>query len=42
MKGEKLSTRIMLKELNAVSVAIMVFNPFKKSCGSDEKAHEPV
>jgi Raf kinase inhibitor-like YbhB/YbcL family protein len=32
--GENLSPRITLRGLNAVSVAIMVFNPFEKSCCS--------
>lgn len=32
--GEDLSPVIRLKELSAVSVAIMVFNPFEKSCCS--------
>jgi len=32
--GENLSPRIRLKELHAASVAIMVFNPFEKSCCS--------
>jgi Raf kinase inhibitor-like YbhB/YbcL family protein len=32
--GENLSPRITLRGLNAKSVAIMVFNPFEKSCCS--------
>ena len=32
--GENLSPGIKLKGLNAASVAIMVFNPFEKSCCS--------
>jgi phosphatidylethanolamine-binding protein (PEBP) family uncharacterized protein len=32
--GENLSPGISLRGLNATSVAIMVFNPFKKSCCS--------
>ncbi len=32
--GENLSPRIMLRELHAASVAVMVFNPFEKSCCS--------
>lgn len=32
--GENLSPRIRLKGLNASSVAVMVFNPFEKSCCS--------
>ena len=32
--GENLSPRITLKGLHAASVAIMVFNPFEKSCCS--------
>jgi Raf kinase inhibitor-like YbhB/YbcL family protein len=30
--GEKISPRLILKGLNAASVAVMVFNPFNKSC----------
>lgn len=33
-EGENRSPRLKLKGLNAVSVAIMVFNPFEKSCCS--------
>jgi len=32
--GENFSPRILLKGLNAASVAVMVFNPFEKSCCS--------
>jgi Raf kinase inhibitor-like YbhB/YbcL family protein len=32
--GENLSPEIILKGLNAASVAVMVFNPFEKSCCS--------
>ena len=32
--GENISPRLLLKGLNAVSVAVMVFNPFNKSCCS--------
>jgi hypothetical protein len=32
--GENLSPEIFLKGLNAASVAVMVFNPFEKSCCS--------
>jgi Raf kinase inhibitor-like YbhB/YbcL family protein len=32
--GENLSPAIRLKELSAPSVAVMVFNPFEKSCCS--------
>jgi Raf kinase inhibitor-like YbhB/YbcL family protein len=32
--GENLSPRIRLQGLNASSIAIMVFNPFEKSCCS--------
>lgn len=32
--GENISPRILLKGLNAASVAVMVFNPFEKSCCS--------
>jgi hypothetical protein len=32
--GENLSPRILLKGLEATSVAVMVFNPFEKSCCS--------
>jgi Raf kinase inhibitor-like YbhB/YbcL family protein len=32
--GENLSPRITLKELKCVSLAVMVFNPFEKSCCS--------
>jgi Raf kinase inhibitor-like YbhB/YbcL family protein len=32
--GENLSPEIILKGLNAGSVAVMVFNPFEKSCCS--------
>jgi Raf kinase inhibitor-like YbhB/YbcL family protein len=32
--GENISPRIILKGLNAASVAVMVFNPFEKSCCS--------
>jgi hypothetical protein len=32
--GENLSPRLLLKGLNAASVAVMVFNPFNKSCCS--------
>jgi Raf kinase inhibitor-like YbhB/YbcL family protein len=32
--GENISPRIRFKGLNATSVAVMVFNPFEKSCCS--------
>jgi hypothetical protein len=32
--GENISPRLLLKGLNAASVAVMVFNPFNKSCCS--------
>jgi Raf kinase inhibitor-like YbhB/YbcL family protein len=32
--GENISPRLKLKGLNAASVAVMVFNPFNKSCCS--------
>jgi Raf kinase inhibitor-like YbhB/YbcL family protein len=32
--GENLSPRLTLKGLNASSVAVMIFNPFEKSCCS--------
>jgi Raf kinase inhibitor-like YbhB/YbcL family protein len=32
--GNNLSPRIRLKGLNAASIAVMVFNPFEKSCCS--------
>jgi Raf kinase inhibitor-like YbhB/YbcL family protein len=32
--SENLSPRIILKELKCVSLAVMVFNPFEKSCCS--------
>jgi Raf kinase inhibitor-like YbhB/YbcL family protein len=33
-EGENISPRLLLKGLNAASVAVMVFNPFNKSCCS--------
>jgi Raf kinase inhibitor-like YbhB/YbcL family protein len=32
--GENISPRLILRGLNAASVAVMVFNPFEKSCCS--------
>jgi Raf kinase inhibitor-like YbhB/YbcL family protein len=32
--GENISPRLLLKGLNAASLAVMVFNPFNKSCCS--------
>jgi len=32
--GENVSPRLILKGLNAASVAVMIFNPFEKSCCS--------
>jgi hypothetical protein len=32
--GDNISPRLLLKGLNAASVAVMVFNPFNKSCCS--------
>ena len=33
-EGQNLSPRILLKDLRAQSIAVMVFNPFEKSCCS--------